>query len=376
MCLRGVGRHGGYPHPSMSRTRRWTALLVALAVVGGGGAWALTGGGRPRPAAEATIEPGPVMAPADLADQPAVTPPRQPSTVDAAQPALDPVVWAQQVLRDLGYYVAEIDGQAGPATTAAVIAFQKVHGLAVDGDIGPATAAALAAPVQPQLRGGPAHRIEVDLDRQLLFYVAAGRLERILHISSGSGETYEVPGGGTARSVTPVGSYQVEWRVNGEREAALGVLYDPLYFYAGWAIHGSNSVPTYPASHGCVRVTRDDARWLFERVGVGTTVIVYGELNAFDPRYESAGTAAPAGDTAETTPDDGIQTEEPEPSPTPAPTPTHPTTPPPPSTEPAEEASEDPTTEPVEPPVPTPSPTAPAPPPPPVGGEGASTPET
>ena len=36
-----------------------------------------------------------------------------------------------------------------------------------------------------------------------------------------------------------------------------------MYFFKGWAIHGSPSVPAYPASHGCVRISNADADWLF-----------------------------------------------------------------------------------------------------------------
>jgi hypothetical protein len=43
----------------------------------------------------------------------------------------------------------------------------------------------------------------------------------------------------------------------------------------GYAIHGSNSVPNYNASHGCIRVPPADARWLSQNfVRYGTTVIV------------------------------------------------------------------------------------------------------
>lgn len=43
----------------------------------------------------------------------------------------------------------------------------------------------------------------------------------------------------------------------------------------GYAIHGSNDVPDYNASHGCVRVTPTAAKWLNQNfVTIGTTVIV------------------------------------------------------------------------------------------------------
>lgn len=43
----------------------------------------------------------------------------------------------------------------------------------------------------------------------------------------------------------------------------------------GYAIHGSNDVPDYNASHGCVRVTPVVAEWLSSHfIDIGTTVIV------------------------------------------------------------------------------------------------------
>lgn len=43
----------------------------------------------------------------------------------------------------------------------------------------------------------------------------------------------------------------------------------------GYAVHGSNDVPDYNASHGCIRITPTVAKWLSQNyVNVGTTVIV------------------------------------------------------------------------------------------------------
>lgn len=51
----------------------------------------------------------------------------------------------QMELEYLGYYTGEIDGSFGPATKAAVQAFQKANGLSVDGAVGKTTLAKLAA---------------------------------------------------------------------------------------------------------------------------------------------------------------------------------------------------------------------------------------
>lgn len=56
-----------------------------------------------------------------------------------------------------------------------------------------------------------------------------------------------------------------------------------MFFYKGFALHGSDSLPGYNASHGCIRLFIDDARWLNEnfidtqnpiRGIVGTKVVI------------------------------------------------------------------------------------------------------
>ncbi|MFC7780621.1 L,D-transpeptidase [Legionella taurinensis] len=37
-----------------------------------------------------------------------------------------------------------------------------------------------------------------------------------------------------------------------------------MHFFRGYALHGSETVPGYRASHGCVRMFTEDARWLNE----------------------------------------------------------------------------------------------------------------
>lgn len=52
-----------------------------------------------------------------------------------------------------------------------------------------------------------------------------------------------------------------------------------MFFKGGYALHGSYEVPGYNASHGCVRVPVDDARWLsnnFVRVGDTAVIIDQG----------------------------------------------------------------------------------------------------
>ena len=51
-----------------------------------------------------------------------------------------------------------------------------------------------------------------------------------------------------------------------------------MFFHGGYAIHASPVVPGYHASHGCVRVFQEDARWLHEDFitinGRNSTIVV------------------------------------------------------------------------------------------------------
>ena len=48
-----------------------------------------------------------------------------------------------------------------------------------------------------------------------------------------------------------------------------------MYFSKNYAVHGSYHVPNYNASHGCIRVPPQDAKWLYYNfMKPGTTVIV------------------------------------------------------------------------------------------------------
>jgi lipoprotein-anchoring transpeptidase ErfK/SrfK len=166
------------------------------------------------------------------------------------------------------------------------MAFQAVQGLAVDGALGPRTLDALrGSPAEPSLRGGPATRIEVDMDRQVLHLVEGDRRVTTMKASSGRGGTFESEDGQTLRAETPVGTFTIDRRIRGEHQSSYGIggMWDPLYFHGPWAIHGSPNVPAGPASAGCVRISLADGRWLFDRVPNGTPVVLYGGTHVFTP---------------------------------------------------------------------------------------------
>jgi peptidoglycan hydrolase-like protein with peptidoglycan-binding domain len=270
------------------------AAVLLLAALGVGGALAGSGGDTET----SDRQPVTTDAPTSTADVAATTttttaPPTTtttapPTTTTTAPP--DPgadgtlelgdggpsVLALQQRLVDLGYWLGSADGNYGQLTRQAVMAFQKAEGLGRDGVAGPATQGRLAGAGRQSSRVGGTG-LEIDLERQILMIVEGGEVRWVINTSTGNNETYTSSTGGSARAVTPPGSFSIYREIDGVREAPLGTLYRPKYFNGGIAIHGSGSIPANPASHGCARVTNSamDMLWASGVAAIGTPVTVY-----------------------------------------------------------------------------------------------------
>ena len=92
--------------------------------------------------------------------------------------------------------------------------------------------------------------------------------------ATGSGAWY-YSRGRWARAITPTGRFRICWRYNGWQPGPLGSMYRPNYFYGGYAVHGMISVPAYPASHGCVRMTVPAMDRMWSSLWVGMPVAIY-----------------------------------------------------------------------------------------------------
>jgi N-acetylmuramoyl-L-alanine amidase len=182
---------------------------------------------------------------------------------------------ARELLNQLGYWVDPESKRNGVSLRHALIAFQKIEGRKRTGVLTREELEALRVAREPRsLETGYPH-IEVDLHRQVLFAVdVAGVPLRILPISSGSGEFF-TEGGETRQAITPTGRFKIYRKIDGWRKSPLGSLYYPNYFYYGVAIHGNPSVPSRPASHGCIRIPMFAAREFNEIATIGMVVIVY-----------------------------------------------------------------------------------------------------
>jgi len=179
---------------------------------------------------------------------------------------------AQQRLLDFGFWLQEADGQYGLTTSQAVMAFQKYHGITADGVLGQETADLLTNTTErPKARADAGTLVEIDKGKQVIFFVVDGRTEWVLNTSTGSEQPYREPDKNTpgewqeGDSITRNGLHSVyRQRNEGWWEGDLGSIYRPKYFSGGEAVHGSNHIPNYPASHGCVRVSVPAMDWIWD----------------------------------------------------------------------------------------------------------------
>ena len=196
---------------------------------------------------------------------------------------------SQLKLLELGFWLADPNGRFDDTTAQAVMAFQKYFQLRPTGNINAATAHLLEKITNPAAATTKEGTLaEVDKSRQLLFLVQDGITTYVMNASTGDDRAYEEPDGNTpgvmikGTAVTPVGSFKIDReRPDGWWIGDLGQIYRPKYFVGGVAIHGSMSVPAYPASHGCVRLTvrAMDFIWDNDILPRGTQVLVYGVIS-------------------------------------------------------------------------------------------------
>jgi hypothetical protein len=165
------------------------------------------------------------------------------------------VAWLQRRLAALQFAPGAEDGVLGESTLAALWALEKLAGLEPRDEVDAEVWSVLdrGVDIPALVPSGEPTRVEVDLDRQVMTIWLDGRVELVSHVSTGSGEHY-CAGGRCRNAVTPTGNYRINRSREGWWHGPLGALYNPMYFNGGIAIHGSNFVPTWPDSHGCVRV--------------------------------------------------------------------------------------------------------------------------
>jgi peptidoglycan hydrolase-like protein with peptidoglycan-binding domain len=174
------------------------------------------------------------------------------------------VAYLQRGLRAVGYAV-HFSGRFDDATARAVLAFRKVNGMARNGSVNHRIYFQLAGhrgAFRAKYPGAGRHA-EADLSKQVLALINPhGRIYRVYHISSGKPST-----------PTVLGSFSVISKTFGYN--SLGMLDADYFADGGYAVHGYHEVPTFAASHGCIRAPIPDASFLYHWLSYGTRVDVY-----------------------------------------------------------------------------------------------------
>jgi hypothetical protein len=205
----------------------------------------------------------------------------------------------QRRLLELRFDPGGIDGTFGDLTVEAVWAYKKLvmgaPGSGVDAKVTPEVWDRMQDPLgwTPKKQGDTQNHLEVYLPQQVAVLVRNGVPALITHISTGNGKDWcnyrrplpdanPDPATSTTvsnvkycgKSITPAGSYRFTLKRQDWYSGYYGDLYNPVFFNGGIAVHGFNSVPNYPASHGCIRLPEDTARKFFSEIPVGTLVTV------------------------------------------------------------------------------------------------------
>jgi hypothetical protein len=174
----------------------------------------------------------------------------------------DAVTGFKKAMREMGY-IANSGSCFGAKTGRGVLAYRKVNDMARSMRAG--------AGLVKNVFGGKGEykvrhpeageHVEAPLSKQVLVFAKGDKPFAIYPISSGKSSTPTVTGHFTFIRTEP------GYNSHG--------MYYSFYFYGGYAVHGYESVPDYPASHGCIRTFIVDQPEIFNRIHYGEDIFVW-----------------------------------------------------------------------------------------------------
>ena len=174
----------------------------------------------------------------------------------------DIVVGFKKGMRKMGY-IANSGRCYGGKTARGVLAYRKVNGMSRSMRAG----AGLVKKVYSGMGGyevrhpGAGEHVEAPLSKQVLVFTKGDKPFAIYPISSGKSST-----------PTVTGHYEFIRTEPGYNSHGM---YYSYYFYGGYAVHGYESVPDYPASHGCLRTFIADQPEIYERIFFGEDIFIW-----------------------------------------------------------------------------------------------------
>jgi L,D-transpeptidase catalytic domain len=174
----------------------------------------------------------------------------------------DVVVGFKKAMRKMGY-IANSGRCFGGKTGRGVLAYRKVNDMTRSTRAGKGLVKRVFGG-----RGGyhvlhpnAGEHLEAPLSKQVLVFTKGDKPFAIYPVSSGKPSTPTVTGHFTFIRQEP------GYNSHG--------MYYSFYFYGGYAVHGYESVPDYPASHGCIRTFIVDQPEIYERINYGESIFVF-----------------------------------------------------------------------------------------------------
>jgi hypothetical protein len=174
----------------------------------------------------------------------------------------DVVVGFKKAMRKMGY-IANSGRCFGGKTGRGVLAYRKVNDMARSSRAGKGVVKSIFAG-----KGGyhvrhpnAGEHLEAPLSKQVLVFTKGDKPFAIYPVSSGKSSTPTVTGHFSFLRTEP------GYNSHG--------MYYSFYFYGGYAVHGYESVPDYPASHGCIRTFTADQPEIYNRIHYGESIFVF-----------------------------------------------------------------------------------------------------
>jgi hypothetical protein len=174
----------------------------------------------------------------------------------------DVVVGFKKAIRKMGYVVNS--GRCfGDKTGRGVLAYRKVNGMTRSSRAGAGLVKRVFAGrgEYKVLHPNAGEHLEAPLSKQVLVFAKGDKPFAVYPVSSGKSSTPTVTGHFTfIRTESGYNSHG---------------MYYSFYFFGGYAVHGYESVPDYPASHGCIRTFIADQPEIFNRIHYGESIFVF-----------------------------------------------------------------------------------------------------
>jgi len=174
----------------------------------------------------------------------------------------DVVAGFKKAMRKMGY-IANSGDCFGGKTARGVLAYRKVNGMtrSYRAGAGLVKRAFGGKGEYHVLHPAAGEHLEAPLSKQVLVFAKGDKPFAVYPVSSGKSSTPTVTGHFTFIRTEP------GYNSHG--------MYYSFYFYGGYAVHGYESVPDYPASHGCIRTFIADQPEIYNRIHYGEPIFVF-----------------------------------------------------------------------------------------------------